>query len=84
MIIIHLEISELFFTTLLVCCKTVHDVTGKCIVLRLSEEPTQIEQQNLDIFSRLSLRRQRYKSWHMPRLLDALQIALIRRKYWPK
>ena len=47
MIIIMLEISETFFTTLLVHCEAVHDLAGKCIVLRLSEELIQIEQQKL-------------------------------------
>lgn len=45
MSITSLEISEAFFTTLLIQGEAAHDVTGKCIVLNLSEEPMQIEQQ---------------------------------------
>ncbi len=47
MSITSLEISEPFFTALLIRGEAVHDVTGKCIVLNLSEEPIQIQQQKL-------------------------------------
>ena len=47
MSITRLEISEPFFTTLLIQGEAVHDVTGKCIVLNPSEEPIQLEQQKL-------------------------------------
>ena len=47
MSITRLEISEPFFTTFLIQGEAIHDVTGKCIVLNLTEEPTQLEQQKL-------------------------------------